>query len=166
MIRIEKLTLNIGAGKDQAKLDKGLQLLQLLTGIPPVKTFTAKRIPGWGLRPGLPIGCKLTLRRDKARQMLIRLLKARDNNLLLRQFDDHGNLAFGVHEYIDVPDMKYNPDIGIMGFEVCVTLARPGFRVKRRKLQKRKVHPKHEISREEAVDFLKKEFNVQVGDDE
>lgn len=59
-IRIEKVTLNIGAGKDQNKLDKARLLLKAITGIEPVKTVTQKRIPGWGLRPGLPIGCKIT----------------------------------------------------------------------------------------------------------
>ena len=55
-IRIEKITLNIGAGKDVGKLEKGVKLLKNITGINPVKTVTQKRIPTWGLRPGLPIG--------------------------------------------------------------------------------------------------------------
>ena len=62
-IKIEKVTLNVGAGKEQSKLEKGIVLLKNITGINPVKTFTNKRIPTWGLRPGLPIGCKLTLRK-------------------------------------------------------------------------------------------------------
>ena len=62
-ISIEKVTLNIGAGKDQAKLEKGMKLINSIAGRPPVKTFTRKRIQEWGLRPGLPIGCKLTLRK-------------------------------------------------------------------------------------------------------
>jgi len=62
VIRIEKITLNIGAGKDQNRLDKAKILLKHVTGIEPVKTVTKKRIPNWGLRPGLPIGCKITLR--------------------------------------------------------------------------------------------------------
>src|SRR3989338_4408910 len=101
-IRIEKVTLNIGAGKDQARLEKGLLLLNNITGIKPVKTFTKKRIPEWGLRPGLPIGCKLTLRKKKAEELLTRLLDAKNNRLGEKQFDNEGNLAFGVHEYIDI----------------------------------------------------------------
>ena len=65
-IKVEKITLNIGAGKDQTKLERGILLLKNITGIDPVKTFTNKRIPTWGLRPGLPIGCKITLRKEKA----------------------------------------------------------------------------------------------------
>ena len=66
-IRIEKITLNIGAGKDADKLEKGIKLIKNITGRPPIKTYTKKRIPGWGLRPGLPIGCKLTLRKKGSR---------------------------------------------------------------------------------------------------
>ena len=62
-VRIEKVTLNIGAGRDQARLEKGITLIKSITGIPPVKTITNKRFMGWGLRPGLPVGCKVTLRK-------------------------------------------------------------------------------------------------------
>ena len=51
-ISIEKVTLNIGAGKDQTKLEKGMKLINSITGSKPVKTFTKKRIQEWGLRPG------------------------------------------------------------------------------------------------------------------
>lgn len=161
-IRIEKITLNIGSGTNSAKLEKGIKLIQNLTGKPPVKTFTNKRIPTWGLRPGLPIGCKLTLRKSAAREMLSRLLQAKDNKLNSKQFDNLGNIAFGIHEYIDVPGSKYDPDIGIMGLEVCVTLERAGFRVKRRMVKSSKVSKKHSISKQEAIEYMKNEFNVAV----
>ena len=79
--RIEKLTLNIGAGKDQTKLEKGIVLIKAITGIDPIKTVTKKRIPEWGLRPGLPIGCKLTLRKAAAIDLLKRLLQAKELKL-------------------------------------------------------------------------------------
>ncbi len=164
-IRIEKVTLNMGAGKDQTRLEKGILLLKSVSGINPVKTFTNKRIPSWGLRPGLPIGCKLTLRKKKAEEILFRLLGAKDNKLSLRQFDKEGNLAFGIHEYIDIPDVKYDPKIGIMGFEVCVTFERAGFRIKRRRIMKRKASNKHRIKKEEVIEFIKKRFNVNVGEE-
>ena len=162
-IRLEKVTLNIGAGKDQARLEKGLVLLNAITDATPVKTVTSKRIQEWGLRPGLPIGCKLTLRKDKASKLLLRLLNAVDNRLSEKQFDNNGNIAFGIHEYIDIPGGKYDPKIGIIGLEVCITLERPGYRVKRRRLLARKIPARHRISRQEAVDFMAKNFNVKVG---
>jgi large subunit ribosomal protein L5 len=163
-IRIEKVTLNIGAGKDQNRLDKGVKLLKQLTGIDPVKTVTNKRIPNWGLRPGLPIGCKITLRKTEAKEILARLLKAKDNNLQNSQFDGKGNIAFGVPEYIDVPGAKYDPTIGVIGFEVCITLERPGYRIKKRRISQRKLPARHQISKDDAIMFMKTNFNVQVID--
>lgn len=160
-IRIEKITLNVGAGKDQGMLKRGSKLLKHLTGIEPVKTITRKRIPSWGLRPGLPIGCKLTLRKQ-VHDLLKRFLSAKENILSETNFDDHGNVSFGIAEYIDIPGVKYDPDIGISGFQVSVTLSRPGFRVKKRRLRKTSVGKNHSISREESIAFFKKTFNVEV----
>lgn len=160
-IRIEKLTLNIGAGKDQNVLEKGVKLLKNLTGMVPVKTVTQKRIAAWGLRPGLPIGCMVTLRRNKAADMLSRTLDAKDYQLKKEQFDDQGNLSFGVPEYIDIKNAKYDPEIGMIGLQVSVTLERPGFRIKRRRLQQRKIPLKHRITKEEAIEFVKARFNVK-----
>jgi large subunit ribosomal protein L5 len=161
-LRIEKVTLNIGAGKDQAMLDKGTKLLKYLTGIDPVKTLAKKRIPGWGLRPGLPIGCKLTLRNEKALEILQSLLGSKDNKLYDYQFDEFGNVAFGVPEYIDIPNVKYNPEIGIMGLEACVTIVRPGYRIKERRTQKRKIPMRHMVTKEESINFMKQKFNIRV----
>lgn len=161
-IRIEKITLNIGAGKDQTRLEKGLTLLNTITNTTPIKTITNKRIQEWGLRPGLPIGCKLTLRKDKAMKILPRLLDAIDNRLREKQFDGNGNIAFGIHEYIEIPGVKYDPKIGIMGLEVCVTLERPGYRIKRRRLLSRKIPIRHRISKQEAINFMTKNFNTKV----
>lgn len=161
-IRIEKVTLNIGAGKDQTKLEKGIVLLGTITNATPVRTVTNKRIQEWGLRPGLPIGCKLTLRKDRAVKLLPRLLDAVENRLSERQFDSNGNIAFGIPEYIEIPDVKYDPKIGIMGFEVCVTLERPGYRIKRRRILARKIPTRHRISKQEAIDFMTKNFNTRV----
>nr|AJS12454.1 50S ribosomal protein L5P [uncultured archaeon] len=165
-IRIEKITLNIGAGKDQAKLEKGLLLLANLTGMKPVKTFTNKRIPEWDIRPGLPIGCKLTLRGKKAEELLARLLEARDRKLIARQFDNEGNVAFGIHEYIDIEGIKYDPKIGIIGLEVCITLERPGFRIKRRSIATKKIPSRHKIAKEDAIEFMKNSFNVEIGEEQ
>tara|TARA_B100001971_G_C17797779_1_gene337807 strand:+ start:39 stop:554 length:516 start_codon:yes stop_codon:yes gene_type:complete len=165
-IKVSKLTLNIGAGKDTNRLEKGLVLLEKISGAKPVKTITQKRIQGWGLRPGVPVGCKVTLRKDKARKLFARLLYARDNKLNEDQIDTNGNLAFGIPEYIDIQDMEYIPEIGITGLEVCITLERSGFRIKRRKIMKRKIPKSHKIDKAEAIEFLKKEFNVQFEEKE
>lgn len=161
-IRIEKVTLNIGAGKDQSRLEKGMSLLTTISNTLPVKTVTHKRIQEWGLRPGLPIGCKVTLRRSKAKDILPKLLDAIDNTLTKRQFDEQGNLSFGIHEYIEIPGVRYDPKIGIMGLEVCVTLERAGYRIKRRKVLARKIPTRHRISKQEAIDFMSGNFKINI----
>lgn len=165
-IRVEKITLNIGAGKDEARLKKGIRLLKMITGIEPVKTITYKRVPTWGLRPNLAIGCKITLRGKKAQELLKRLLEAKDNTLKRSQFDATGNFSFGIHEYVDVPDIKYDPEIKIMGFEIAVTLERPGFHVKKRKIRSRRIPKRHKISANEAISFMKTDFNLKIAEEE
>ena len=162
--RIEKVTLNIGAGKDQAKLEKGISLIKTITGVEPAKTITKKRIPSWGLRPGLPVGCMLTLRKKNAVNVLKRLLAAKNNRLAESNFDKNGNVSFGIHEYIDIPGVAYDPKIGVLGLQVCISLEKPGFRIKRRRYKKKKIPKKHIVSKEEAIEFMKKNFGIKVGE--
>ena len=153
-IRIEKITLNVGIGKSEDMLKKALILLQKLSPVKPVKTITKKRITGWGLRPGLAIGCKATIR-ENCPALLKRLLAAKENTLLTKNFDKEGNFSFGIPEYIDIEGLEYDPELKIMGLEAAITLERPGFRVKKRKLKPTKVGRKHEISKAEAILFVK-----------
>src|SRR3989338_4079497 len=149
-ISLEKVTLNIGSGKNEDTLAKGLKLLQKLAPNVPVKTMTQKRIPGWGLRPGLIIGCKVTIRKD-ASTLLKRLLVAKANTLSPKNFDNRGNFAFGVPEYIDIEGLEYDPDLKILGLEVAVTLQRRGYRIKKRSVKPTVVGKKHQINKEDAI---------------
>ena len=160
-IRIEKITLNIGVGKPGPELDKAVKLLENISGQKPIQTKTSKRIPTWGIRPGLPVGCKITLRKEKGKDILPRLLYALENVLSLRNFDNYGNISFGIKEYIDIQDAKYDPKIGIIGLQVSVTLDRRGFRVKRRRMAS-KVHRSHLINKEEAIAFMKEKYGVKI----
>ncbi len=159
-VRIEKITLNVGAGKNEELLKKGLKLLSKVTSNKPVETRTKKRIPGWGLRPGLAIGCKVTVRKD-CEQLLKRLVAAKDNTLEQSNFDNQGNFSFGIPEYIDIEGLEYDPELRIMGLEAAVTLTRPGFRVKNRKIKAASIGKHHQISREEAISFVK-QLGVEV----
>lgn len=154
-IRITKITLNVGAGKDEDLLKRGLKLLQKLSPNVPVKTSTKKRIPGWGLRAGLVIGCKVTIRND-LHNLLKKLLAAKKNKLSSKSFDEKGNFSFGVPEYIDIDGMNYDPELKMMGLEAAVTLERPGYRVKKRRINPKSVGKAHQITKSEAIDFVKK----------
>jgi len=159
-IKIEKLTLNIGAGKDAVVLKKAVKLLKHITGLDPVQTVTQKRLAAWGLRPGLPIGAKITLRGDQVHALAKRLFAARDNKIKAAWFDNFGNVSFGIHEYVDIPDVKYDAELGIIGLQVSLTLARPGFRVKRRKICKTKIGKTHLVTKEDAIKFITSDFSV------
>lgn len=160
-IKVSKVTLNIGAGKNEDLLKKGIVLLKKLSPLNPVKTTTQKRIPGWGLRPGLAIGCKVTIR-NNPEELLKRLLVAKENKLKEKCFDNNGNFSFGVPEYIDIEGLEYDPDLKIMGLEVAVTLERPGFRVKKRKISNRSIGKSHKITKEEAIEFAKTKLGAEV----
>ncbi|MBI4153975.1 50S ribosomal protein L5 [Candidatus Woesearchaeota archaeon] len=161
-ISVEKITLNIGVGKPGAELDKAKKLLEMLSGAKPVETRATKRIPTWGIRPGLAIGTKVTLRGEKAAELLKKLLSSVDYKVDQRKFDKQGNFAFGIREYIDIPGVNYNVDLGILGLEVAVTLQRPGFRIKKRSVKKKGIPARHAISKEEAVAFAKAKLGVKM----
>ena len=161
-IRIEKITLNIGVGEAGDKLENAFNLMKRITNRKPVKTYAKKRIPNWNIRPGLPIGVKVTIRGKEAEELLKKLFEAVDNKVKLSQFDKNGNLSFGVKEYIHIPGVKYDPKIGIYGMDVCVTLERPGYRIKKRRYLNRKVGKKHKITKEEAAKFFEEKFGIKV----
>jgi large subunit ribosomal protein L5 len=161
-IKVDKVTLNIGVGKNEDMLKKGLVLLKKLSGeVTPVSTTTSKRIPGWSLRPGLKIGCKATIRKNTI-ELLKRLLVAKENILSEKNFDNQGNFSFGIPEYIDIDGLEYDPDLKIMGLEVAVTLNRAGFRIKKRKIKPSKIGKNHLITKNDAISFVTKKLGVEV----
>ena len=165
-LRIEKVTLNVGAGKDQHVLEKGMTVIKSLTGIEPQKRITNKRIPAWGVRPGLPVGCRLTLRGKPAEDILRRTLKAKDFKLRTSHFDDAGSVSFGIPEHIEIEGAKYDPKIGVMGLQVCVTLEKPGFHVKRRRVRAMPVGKTHRITRVQSISFMKDKFKIKIAEEE
>ena len=161
-VKIEKVTVNMGVGQAGEELDKAVAILQKITGAKPAKTACRVRAPTWGIRPGLMIGAKVTLRKQKAETFLKDALRAKDNMIKEKSFDKTGNFGFGVKEYIDLPSIKYDPKYGIRGFDVLVTLEKPGFRVKKRKIGKHRIPVRHSVSKQAAIEFVKQKFGVVV----
>ena len=153
--RVSKITINMGVGKDGEPLDKAVKVLEMITNQKPVRTKTQKRIPAFDLRPGMAIGCKVTLRGVTAIAFLKKALDAVDSKLKVSNFDDTGNFAFGIREHIDLGGMKYDPTLGVYGMNVCVTLEKPGYRVAFRK-NRRHIGKKHRVTKDEAMEFAKK----------
>lgn len=161
-IKVDKVTLNIGVGGGGEKLMKAERVLEQLGGHKPVRTFAKQSIRDFGIKKGEPIGCKLTLRKDKAIKFLEKAFEVIENRLKYSSFDDGGNFSFGIKEHIDFPGMVYDPEVGVFGVDVCVSLSRPGYRVKFRNRKKGTISPSHSISKEDAVDFVKEKFGVEV----
>ncbi len=158
-IKLDKITLNMGAGTEAENVEKAATLLAKISGGKPVKTTASKRIPTWKVRPGLPVGAMVTVRGKKARDLLAGLLKAVENKLKKESFTKNG-FSFGVKEYIEIPGMKYDPKLGILGLEVAVSLKRAGFRVRRRKISQGRVGSKHEILAAEAWNWAVENFGA------
>ena len=161
-IRIEKVTLNMGVGQTGEPLNKASEIMKKLSGMKPVQTRCKVKIPAWGIREGLPIGLKVTMRKAKALAFLKTALQAKENTLTKRCFDKNGNFGFGIKEYIDLPGSKYDPKLGIRGFDILVTLERPGYRIKKRRVRPANVGKKHRITKDEAMTFVHHTFGTNI----
>jgi len=159
-IQIEKVTINIGCGEAGEKLERAKMLLENLTNKKIVITKTHKRTT-FGSAKTRPIGCKITLRGKDAQEFLKKAFEAIDNKLSKNVFDVQGNFSFGIKEHIDISGVRYEPEIGIFGMDVCVTLERPGFRIKRKKLSS-KIGKQHLIKPEEAIEWVSKNYGVEI----
>ncbi|MGC9105730.1 MAG: 50S ribosomal protein L5 [Thermoprotei archaeon] len=159
---LDKVTVNIGVGESGERLQKAYNLLQELTGAKPVYTIAKKTIREFGIRRGAPIGVKVTLRGEKAEEFLNRILEAVGRRIKASSFDDYGNVAFGLAEHVLIPGARYDPEVGIFGMDVAITLRRPGYRVALRKRKKSRIPKRHRVTKEEAMEFLRKNFNVTI----
>ena len=133
--RLEKIVINMGVGEaagDQKKLDAAVAELTLISGQKPVKTKAKKAIAGFKIREGLPIGCKVTLRKQRMYEFLDRLVtialpRVRDFRGIPgnKGFDGRGNFAMGLKEQIIFPEIAYDKIDAVRGMDIIfVTTAR------------------------------------------
>ena len=161
-VKIAKATINIGVGESGERLGRAEKLLESITDQHPVRTYSKVTNPEFGIRKGQPIACKVTLRGDKADKAIKMILDGIENSLRTKQFDTHGNVSFGINEHIDIPGMRYDPDIGIFGMNISITFEKPGYRIKRRKINRKKVPIKHMITPDETKEYMKENFQVKI----
>jgi len=160
--RIEKVVVHMGVGQGGVELQNAEGILQEITGQDTVRTQAKNPEPEFGLRRGDPIGAKVTLRGDDAVDFLERALPAADIDR--RQFDDTGNVSFGIEEHTDFPSQEYDPNIGIYGMDVTVNLTRPGYRVAKRDQVTRQIPSNHRLDAEDAVAYLETTFDAEVNE--
>ena len=128
--RIEKITLNMGVGEgsqDKKKVTVAAEEMALIAGQKPVITKAKKSIAQFKLREGMPIGCKVTLRRERMYEFLDRLItvampRIRDfRGLNPKSFDGRGNYAMGLKEQIIFPEISYDQIEKVRGMDIIVT---------------------------------------------
>lgn len=161
-IRLEKVVLNMGVGRSGDAITVAKAALEQISGQKPTARAARAAQRSWDVRKGEPIGVSVTLRHAQATEILKRLLDARGNEVKGRSFDDFGNYSFGIREHIDIPGVKYDPKIGILGLDVSVSLTRPGFGIRFRSRHKARIGKRHVISRDDAKDYLVKNFGVEI----
>ncbi|WP_435359056.1 50S ribosomal protein L5 [Haloarchaeobius sp. DFWS5] len=161
---IEKVVVHMGVGEGGRKLQNAEGILEAVTGQQSVRTQAKATLPDFGIREGDPIGAKVTLRGESAREFLDTALPLA--TVTPSQFDETGNFSFGVEEHTDFPSQEYDPNVGIFGLDVTVNLVRPGYRVNKRDKRSRQIPANHRLDPEDAVAFIASEFDVEVTDDE
>ncbi|MHA1521990.1 MAG: 50S ribosomal protein L5 [Promethearchaeota archaeon] len=162
---ISKVVVNIGIGSAGAtELKKARRVLFELTDKKPATTHAKKNVKEWGIRKTQPVGARVTLRKSEAVEFIKKTLTIFDNRILRKSFDHKGNFSFGVDEHIKVPGIKYDPDLGIFGFNVACRIERPGYRIKSRKKDRRKVGAHHYLTKKEAMYFMEKSLKAEIVD--
>ena len=161
-LHVEKVVVNIGVGEAGERLVKAEKVLEMVTGQKPVETTSKTINRDLGLRVGMPLGCKVTLRGEAAEEFVRKALPIREMRVPEYSFDKEGNMSFGISDYTDFEGMKYDPEIGIFGMDISVVLRRPGNRITQRALLRRRIPKSHRVTREEAIAFMKEKFEVEV----
>ena len=160
--RIEKVVVNLNVGKSGEPLEKANKVLKEITGQTPVKKKAKKTIRDFGIREGESIAVVVTLRKQKAVDFLKKVLPVVDNKVAKKSFDMFGNFAFGLKEHIEIPGVKYDPEIGIFGMDICVTVNRPGQRIKIRRKENKSIGPKHMLTPEESIAYVRQLLGVEI----
>jgi len=161
-IHIDKVTVNIGVGEAGERLVKAQKVLEMVTGQKSVQTKSKNVNRDLGIRVGMPLGCKVTLRGDTAEEFLQKALPIRENKIYAYSFDKEGNMSFGISDYTDFDGMKYDPDIGIFGMDISVVLRRTGNRITQRALVRRKIPKSHRVDRDEAIQYMSENYEIEV----
>ncbi len=146
-VRIGKVVLNIGVGRSGEAIERARRVIEDLVKQKASSRKAKKSIRDFGVHKGEPIGMMVTIRGKKAPEVLKLLFEGRENKVPSTAFDDFGNCSFGIKEHIEIPGVRYSPEIGIFGMNVSAVLERSGYRVARRNRAATKIGRSHRVSR-------------------
>jgi large subunit ribosomal protein L5 len=161
-ISLQKVVLNMGVGKSGDDIEIAKKALHQISGKKSSSRNAKATERDWGVRKGEPIGVAVTVRGNDAKELLKRLFEAKGNQVKGKSFDNFGNYSFGIKEHIDIPGVKYDPQIGILGLDVSVSLSRPGFNIRVRSKHKARLGKSHKITKKDAQDFFVNGYGVEV----
>nr|UXY86832.1 60S ribosomal protein L11B [Cryptomonas paramecium] len=157
-LKVFQVTLNCCVGESSDRLTKAARVLEQLTGQTPVFSKSKLTIRSWGIRRNEKIACYVTIRGEKAEELLERGLKVKEFELKSKNFSDTGNFGFGINEHIDL-GIKYDPSIGIYGMNFYIVLRRKGTHVLSRKRNKGKIGKSHRISKSDAIRWFQDKYD-------
>merc|ERR1711981_1444359 len=160
-IKIEKLILNLCTGESGDKLTKAAKVLEDLTDQSPVESKAAYTIRSFGIKRNEKIAVHVTVRGDKAEELLKRGLRVKEFELRRKNFSDQGNFGFGIEEHIDL-GIKYDTNTGIFGMDFYVVLARAGKRVSRRRARTNRFGKFQRVSGEDAKQWFVEKYGGNV----
>ncbi len=160
--KIAAVKLNVSLGVAGDPLERTKTILANIAGQTPTETLAKDTWRSWGIRKGQPVGATVTVRGDRAYELLMSLFHAKEYKLKEKSIDKQGNFGFGIAEHIDIPGQSYDPNLGIIGLDVLVQMERAGYRVKQRKYRSKKIGRHHMLSPVETKVFLKDNYDIEL----
>merc|ERR1711990_408343 len=140
----DKLIINIAVGESGDRLTKAVRVLQQLSDQTPVENFARYTVRTFGIRRNEKIACHVTVRGDKAMDLIERGLKITDYEISAKHFSASGNFGFGVNEHI------------------YIGLKRAGFNVPKKKAKRGRMGVQHRVTKEDAMEWVRQTFNADI----